>query len=458
MDEEELVGEKIDRLNSVINNLITNIDENREFNLRGSWVSEVHQSFYDCSVVNETEGNEELYIPQSILDKFQESLTEIDRLGMVVEDLIGQKSRNECFFNIFLNSEQTVQIYEQLDQALKTSEKSVNLKIQNGRIQGVENCNLIEQLSAVQIENSRLKEQLKILNKEFRDLQMKTDKKKLASTHLELEKKSLALIGKEQELDKLKEDYGTMLVKAEILVHEYINRLEKKEISGHQKKNNKVLSQDFTRTRTPLSVSYPLSSSFLLSGFISYKQEIEKKIQEFEKIVKKKYKKKKKEPIKIPEIFEEFRQREENFNQVLGRQASLQEREKIIMQYLGESREFVLQKVDELRKYQNFLMENWIKANGEPTGIDSVKEVLAGFLMRFKKGVKEREVLDSRIFRCSKIEDNVRKEVRKLQGHREKILEERKKLQIQLLDIEKYLRFIANLNRISNYLFLVCKL
>lgn len=450
--DEELVGEKIDRLNSVISQLMTDIEENN--NPRVSMISELHQSFFEYSVVNEAEGVEEMYIPQSVLDKFQESLTEVDRLGMQVEDLLGQKMRNsECFFNIFLNNSQIFEIHEKLGQVLKSSEKSVILKIANGKIEGLGVILDENEVKPKENEgNCGLKRELGRLCEKFEELNRKSDKKALISKYLELEKKALGIIEKEQKLDKLIEDYGTMLVKAEILVHEYTNKVQSKVLSTNNKnKPNKVLSQDFTRTRTPASITYPLSGSFLLTGFLTYKQEIERKIKDFEKLLKKRYKKKK-NPLKIPEIFEEFKIREENFNQVLSKQLFLQEKEKAVMEYLKESREFVLEKVDELRRYQNFLMENWIKANGKPSGIDCVKQVLSGFLHRFKKNVEEREVLDNRIFRCSRIEESIRKEVRRLQENTEKILDERKKLQVQLQHIERYLRFIANINKISNYI------
>jgi len=134
--DEELVGEKIDRLNSVISQLMTDIEENN--NPRVSMISELQQSFFEYSVVNEGEGVEEMNIPQSVLDKFQESLTEIDRLGMQVEDLLaGRMRRTECFFNILLNHSQISEIHEKLGEALKSSEKSVILKIVNGKIEGL---------------------------------------------------------------------------------------------------------------------------------------------------------------------------------------------------------------------------------------------------------------------------------------------------------------------------------
>ena len=451
--DEELVGEKIDRLNSVISQLMTDIEENN--NPRVSMISELQQSFFEYSVVNEGEGVEEMNIPQSVLDKFQESLTEIDRLGMQVEDLLaGRMRRTECFFNILLNHSQISEIHEKLGEALKSSEKSVILKIVNGKIEGlgVILCESSDSKSKENEGDCGLKKELGRLSEKFEELTRKSDKKALISKYLELEKKGLGIIEKEQKLDKLIEDYSTMLSKAEILVHEYTNKVHSKVLTTNSKskKPTKVLSQDFTRTRTPASMTYPLSGSFLLAGFLSYKQEIETKIKEFEKLLIRKYRKKK-DSAKVPKIFEEFKNREENFDQVLTKNIFLQEREKAIFEYLKESREFILEKVDELRRYQNFLIENWIKANGNPSGIDCVKQVLSGYLNRFKKNAEEREVLDDRIFRCGRIEESIRREVRRLQENTRKISDERGKLQVQLQYIERYLRFIANINRISNY-------
>ena len=105
--ENENVGHKIDRINEVISNLMKEFEYSHiEFD-KFSMISPVESFCDDFADYSEPFLDISLDthpIPQDFLDKFQENLTEIDRLKMIIEDMTANLSRPcEFLHEILIN-------------------------------------------------------------------------------------------------------------------------------------------------------------------------------------------------------------------------------------------------------------------------------------------------------------------------------------------------------------------
>ena len=458
---EEPINEKIDRLNLVIGQLMNDLDINND-HLKVSFLNSVQNSICENSFMQDNESNNDLgdyFVPQEFIEKFQETLTLCDRLGMQIEDLKCQiRNNEEKLFEIFISTDQLKALETKIQDALSKSEASFLFKMTRSSLEFFDlklvNSDSFNQLRDLNIENLKLKTSLyesstrsprrrptASNDKPSRDLE-----KVFSQKIINLEIKTVELCGKEQDLDKMKEEYGFMITKAEVLISEYEKKLE----HLHKKcKNIKVSSsQDVTRTRTPANISFPLSSSLFITSFFQYKQQIEEKLKNFEEVLKNKYRKKNRNRAEIPKIFVEFKKREDEFLDKVRRNKE-KSKEMLFNEYLIENRDFFKAKIQELENYQNFLMDNWAKANGEHQGIDTIKKCTLSYFSKLLSSKSDREQIQDLYYRNKKIEENVKDEVKKLQQHRKRILVERQHLQSQLHQMEKYLKIIANLNRIS---------
>ena len=458
---DEPINEKIDRLNLVIGQLMNDLDINND-HLKVSILNSVQNSICENSFMQDMESNNDLgdyFVPQEFIEKFQETLTLCDRLGMQIEDLKCQiRNNEEKLFEIFISTDQLKALENKIQEVLSNSEPSFLFKMTRNSLEFFDlklvNSDLFNQLRDLSIENLKLKNSVyenstrsprrrssKINEKLNQNIEQDYSQK-----IINLERKTIELCTKEQDLDKLKEEYGFMISKAEVLISEYEKKLE----SLNKKfKNVKISSsQDFTRTRTPANISFPLSSSLFITSFFQYKQQIEEKLKNFEEVLKNKYRKKNRKRNEIPNIFIEFKKREDEFLDKVRRNKE-KSKEMLFNEYLVENREFLKTKIQELENYQNFLMETWAKTNGEHQGIDAIKKCTSTYFSKLLSSKSDREQIQDLYYRNKKIEENIKDEVKKLQQHRKKILFERQHLQNQLHQMEKYLKIIANLNRIS---------
>lgn len=457
-DQGEEVGDRLDRLNFVLNQFMADFEGNQTHASRISVISSVHQSFCENSIINTEEGEdaEAVYIPPEVLEKFQECLTEIDRVNMELEDYRANHiQRSNKFTEIDLSISQIKELNQYLSGLIQSNSQHALFKLNQDSLVNLEFrlvcSNVQEKMNELELENLRLRtENFESFSESSSVSRPKSiDSKDLFFKHLELQKKMLLLSQKEQELEKIQEEFGFKMAKAEVLLAEYQNKIEDLSRQKLRENNRKHPSQDYTRTRTPVPLGSNLSTSSFISDLITTRQEIQTKLMKMEKLIKQKYKKSKTQPLNAENyksIIEEYRYRDTSFQQKLGQVTNFQQKEKFILNYLKESRDYLYSKIEYLQRYEGFLVDNWTKANGEPSGFDAAKKASAILFHKIYEFKKEREILDERLLRINRIKETVKKETVKLQEHRKKILVERQNLQKQQSKIETYLKGLAKLN------------
>ena len=462
--EVEEVGEKIDRLNGVIYQLMSDLNNSHFHSTRFSMMSSIHsfnENADEYASLSSDHSQDDIVIPQQYLDKFQESLTEIDRLNMKIEDIMAEKLRNSTpESHIYLNKDQITDLIEFLTNAVKNTEDFVMFRVDSTSLRSGE-LNLASQelygkLKELEVENINLRSQ-------FLSLQVQKDKNmNLSQNHVdiqaELEIKQIEISKKEQELLCAQEEYEYKTIQSEFLINEYKNKLEEINQKSFVGKNlgmhKKSPSQDITRARTPVSVLYPISNSFACS-LLSNRQEIEKKIAFIENLVLKKHLKKKipknrREIEKYSDMMKEFGNRERTFQKKLETFGSFPAKEKFIISYLDKQTKYLQKKLDEVRQYEIFLQETWTTSNGSASGIEAVKLASSRNFMRSKDVLDREEVLNHNYLRLQKLKDSIKSENTKLQDHRKKILIERKKYSKQQADIEVFLKSFRNFTKNIN--------
>src|SRR5574343_2001720 len=113
---DEDVSDKIDRLTAVLNQFMTDFDDPRMHASRISIVSSVHQSFCENSaLITEEDEFDDPYIPNELIEKFEECLVVIDRMNMKIEDFRTQALRQEeKMSELYLTMPQVILLYEKL--------------------------------------------------------------------------------------------------------------------------------------------------------------------------------------------------------------------------------------------------------------------------------------------------------------------------------------------------------
>ena len=202
--EVEEVGEKIDRLNGVIYQLMSDLNNSHFHSTRFSMMSSIHsfnENADEYASLSSDHSQDDIVIPQQYLDKFQESLTEIDRLNMKIEDIMAEKLRNSTpESHIYLNKDQITDLIEFLTNAVKNTEDFVMFRVDSTSLRSGE-LNLASQelygkLKELEVENINLRSQ-------FLSLQVQKDKNmNLSQNHVdiqaELEIKQIEISKKER--------------------------------------------------------------------------------------------------------------------------------------------------------------------------------------------------------------------------------------------------------------------
>lgn len=457
-DEVEEVGEKIDRLNSVIFKLMSDLNLSRNHSTTLSMMS-IH-SFnenFDLESLASDSSKEEFYLPQQYLDKFQESLTEIDRVGMKLEDILSERLRTDAQEpEILLSKAQIQELLGSLSKALENSEEFILFKLTKTALVTGKICltsqDSYRKQSLLEVENINLRSQV---------LSMSVGpEKKIEKTNsfgqcpfeiqAELELKQIEFSKKEQEFLQEQEELGYKSMQLEMLMNDYNNKIE--DLKQGKFTHIRSPSQDATRAKSTLSMFSPISTSNI-SSFFSNRQEIEKKIEIIEKMIKKKYEKKRKHKKKNGEIngiFEAFREREQVFKKKIEIFGSFPAKEKLILKYLDEQTRYLHKKIEELRTYETFLQDTWVSVNGNPSGIEAVKKATNKNFQRAKELQEQEEILNQKTRRLQKLKETIKSENSKLQNHRKKILIERQKYLKQQADIDHFLKTFRNFTKNIN--------
>ena len=122
---------RLDQINEVLSNLLTGLNISRTENEKHAFVSPM-ESF--CDSILEYGQDEASFaesgIQQTLIDKFQELLTENDRLQMQVEDFNSHEIRDqEPFIEFLLNKDQIKSLHQDTENLLHQDNPKALLKI-----------------------------------------------------------------------------------------------------------------------------------------------------------------------------------------------------------------------------------------------------------------------------------------------------------------------------------------
>ena len=305
-EEHEEVGDKIDRLNTVINRLMIDNIQTRNHS-RFSLMSSLMTSMISFSEnieeypENIDDPNTSIEVPQVYLDKFQECLTEIDRLNMKIEDMIGEKLSKENPLKIFLDRDQLQTLHKSISSELENSkEPSVFILNKNSLVFGTLELLSLNVYNKVKVlENETfVSESQKKLNSLNKSSELTSDSNLLSKYQAEIELQQQKYLKLQQELLRVKEELDYKTAEAETNLNEYkttIEELRNQTFPNHVFHHQKTPSQDITRAKTPIST---LNSTTRLNEILTNHQKMKLKIQLIEKMIKKKYDKKRKNTLK----------------------------------------------------------------------------------------------------------------------------------------------------------------
>ena len=464
-EEPEEVVDKIDRLNSVIYQLMNDLSTSRCHSSKISVMSSMQSICENNEELEEIDSENSLDIhdlQERYEDKLIELCTEIDRLGMIIEDLIAEKiQKQNSTIEILLTMGQLANLNEYLSNIIKSHNENAIFSLnKNSLVSG--NLSLISQdffqkLSELEIENINLQSKLLVHSVENSKKCEKNEINiKVSNELIDYELMQMEFSKKEQELYKIQEELRYKTTEAEIIINEYTNKLE--EIKNNEENSKKkhiyhkrCPSQDITRMRTPISMLYPYSN-LLASGAIVNQEEIESKIKYIEELIKKKLFRKKKtkevKEVQTPDIVIAFKERETEFKIKLEQLGNFSKKEKFILSYLNEESSHLLEKINEIKNYEAFLQETWVGKNGESSGIDAIKNACSKNFERMHELSIERENFNHKRLRFQKIRETINAETNKLKENRKKILTERHKLSKQQQDITNFLKNFKSINKI----------
>ena len=354
LTEPENFEQKIDRLNSVLNNLINDFEHSRSEPDKFSMISpidSVSNSFADCQDSFSELTMSTFRIPQEYFDKFQENLTEIDRLSMRIEDFLGIFMRAENpSFQIELTKQQITDLHKDTKRLIKENTENAVIKV---------NKKLVVLESLTKPKTAHLSENKIALNKS-ETLNNSVSKEKKSENDLEriklqseLELKFLNLSKKEDKIRNLEEELGYKIQKLESIKNEYyakLGEINKKEF----------YYKNLVRTKGCACKNYSFDIKDMIGTQNSY-EEIHKMLGYIEKIIKDKQNEKNySKDQKTQENYnktDKFKANLFQFNEKLGYFGSFSNKENYIFNYLKEQMEYQDLKYRELREYEDYLQE-----------------------------------------------------------------------------------------------------
>jgi regulator of replication initiation timing len=194
---------------------MVDLDDARLHSSRLSMISSIQQSFCE-NYEDFDEDDEDICaeeVPEHILDKFQDLLTEIDRLNMQIEDFRAEKIRTpDTNIDIYLNNEQIKSLHGNLGNLLTESNQNTVFKLNKeslslGTIK-IEYDDTVERIRQLEVENINLRTQMltSTIKKPRNSSSELSDFNTLMSMKIELEMKSLEIARKEQELQQCQEE------------------------------------------------------------------------------------------------------------------------------------------------------------------------------------------------------------------------------------------------------------
>ena len=387
IQEDENVEHQIDKLNTIVANLMKDFDDSRSEIDKFSMISPI-ESFSD-SFVNYHESTSEyslesFNIPQEIIEKFQENLIEIDRLNMKMEDILGNWSRyDNSLFEISLSKNQIQNLHRDTEKLIKENANSALIKVgknlfilestersdkiiyYSGNIQPFNNFNgnnstkSQSEISEAQDISMSFENKNKDIEDHPQDLnnyagQLHTESN-LLKLHAELELRQINLLKKEEKARNIEEELGYKLQKLESLKSEYtekISELNKQSILQNSFSNGSQKALKEFNNSNEKSMNY-FSGLDCKNIELNNHAALSNKKYSSENLININPEKNQ----SISDFNEPFITNRKQFAENLCFLGNFSNKEAYIMNYLKEQRNYQDLKLQEIQKYENYLYE-----------------------------------------------------------------------------------------------------
>ncbi|OMJ76124.1 hypothetical protein SteCoe_24567 [Stentor coeruleus] len=445
--ENEHVDQKIDKINVVISKLLKEISVSRCESERFSMLSPIDSFAEDFSEYQDPCDSllfQPQALPSEIIDKFQEILTENDRLSMRIEDLASQMTRSaESLIEIPITKLQLMTLNKDIEKLLKENVEDASIKVASNFFI-IEPRNKPDKVIYFIEETNHEKSENK--TQDFEDSKNTTiidsDKDlKILKLQSELEIKYLEIAKKEENIHKLEEELGYKIQKLESLKDEYVGKIAELDLKISSKENspNKILTPS-NGVRKSLNQSSqgenPLAKNLFKAlgkidpncekreakSFLSQDHDMSYSKTDSINLDKK------------PRISESIL--------YFGNTSS---KEKCIINYLKDQSAYYEQKLKEIQDYEMYLQETWIESFGNEKAVSVLQKASYKNFQVSMQLKKERELLDEKIMRMKKLQNITVAENTRLEFHRKKIWNERQALIKQQNDIEEAFTKIMSL-------------
>ncbi|OMJ75784.1 hypothetical protein SteCoe_25010 [Stentor coeruleus] len=443
--ENEHMEQKIDKINAVISNLLKEISVSRCESEKFSMLSPIESFAEDFSEYQDPIDSllfQPQALPSEILDKFQELLTENDRLSMRIEDLTSQKARTiESLIEIPITKLQLMTLNKDIEKLLKDNVDDTLIKVaSNFFIIEPQNKpdKVIYFIEEVNYEKFGNKTQDSEDSKNTTIIDSDKDLK-ILKLQSELEIKYLEIAKKEENINKLEEELGYKIQKLESLKNEYMGKIAELDLKISSKENspNKILTP-FNTIRKSLNQS--------IQGQVPLTKNIFKALAKIDPNCEKREAK-------------SFLSQDMSFSKTdsmnLDKKNRLSEsvlyfnhtssKEKYIINYLKEQSTYYEQKLKEIQDYEIYLQETWVDSFGSDKAVSVLQKASYKNFQVSMQLKKERELLDDKIMRMKKLQNITATENTRLEFHRKKIWNERQALIKQQNDIEEAFTKIMSL-------------
>ena len=433
MDKEEVdnVEGKLDHINEAIHKLIHELNVSKSDHSPFSFISpinsftesflDIHENFPEFSQQVQSDA-------QGLYDKFQEMLTENDRLNMKVEDLTVQVNKiSDPVFEILFSRENLQSLSQDIEKFLKenTSQVLMKLKKDSFYLQSLEKHEKIVYFTG-EIKSSYFEKSEEVRKeKDEKILAIQLIKKKA-----EFETAILNYNKKQEKLMQIEEILMEKMESLEIAKADYMSKLAKIEKRTESNTSTPVKSKRTCSCSDQTNYSYVTESA-------SFQNNISKMLNNLEKAVKQQYFKDSIiEENESKDVTLQYNNKKRIFNESLGQFSN---KESYILNYFRELSCFYDEKFKELYEYEKYLQESWVETCGSHKSVSTLHKASSKNFEMSQILKKEREKIEEKHMRISKIKLIIEEERKKLEFHRKKILFERQALFSQQNDEESAL-------------------
>ena len=396
--------------------------------------ADYNEPFLDISLDAQT-------VPQDFLDKFQENLTEIDRLKMVIEDMIGNFSRPcEFLHEISLTKEQISSLNSDTGTLIKENASNALLRLGKGFFILESVCKpdkiiyFADNIQSTKSFNCSFQRQQNNASMVRNYSHIESN---LFRVQAELEKRYIAISQREEKLRTMEEELGYKIQKLESIKNEYFAKLGEL--------NMRVTVDTSISNYSPGKTSF--SSSDRTQSYGKHKEkptftkDMYQALTMLEKIVKEKYSKKRNVVNSLENTFttadfsRQFSINRKCFNESMHF-SRFSNKESYILKYIKKQHKYQDLKFQEIRDYEKYLQETWVESFGNEKVVNALQRSSQKNFQIAQMLRNERLQIDEKNMRLQKLIEITKSENSRLEFHRKKIWNERQALIKQQSEIE----------------------